>query len=510
MSMGRAPAIRSGRRRNRSEAVRRTGRGRYRRGSPGDDTAGRARRPPERPACDEDAGSLQSGDASTRPGGPDRAGDARAPQRHHGRCRRDRRPHDPHPRRWAAGRRRGTGPDRRHRHLPARIADWREPVFAGCHRLNGNGELTGLEWVRESGMLTDPGRDHEHAQRRRGPRRARRGVGHGRRCHVVAARGRRDVRRAAQRHQRLPRSCGAPARGARRRGRRPGRRRHGRWRDRDDLPRVQGRDRDGVARHRRGSRRLHGRCPRPGELRQARLAADRWRARRRGDPDLRGAEPVRAGRPAALRATAGLRFDHRGRRHGCAAPPPPVRAAGPAGRSRHRPRRRHGGHTSGDLFIAFATGNRLPSAVDDEHPSGLGTYEVRAVGDIVIDRLFDATIEATEEAIVNALVAATTVVGRDGITAHALPHDRLREVMAAHGRARPRAHLTRRSGAGRPRRRRTCALTARPDGRPASRSARRSGCRTRSTSRRSCGPARSRAARAARTSCGDDRSPMRQ
>ena len=93
-----------------------------------------------------------------------------------------------------------------------------------------------------------------------------------------------------------------------------------------------------------------------------------------------------------------------------------------------------GGHTSGDLFIAFATGNRLPSAVDDEHPSGLGTYDVRAVGDIVIDRLFDATIEATEEAIVNALVAATTVVGRDGITAHAIPHDRLREVMTEHGR----------------------------------------------------------------------------
>ena len=66
-------------------------------------------------------------------------------------------------------------------------------------------------------------------------------------------------------------------------------------------------------------------------------------------------------------------------------------------------------------------------------PVGLGTYDVRAVGDIVIDRLFDAAIEATEEAIVNALVAATTVVGRDGITAHALPHDRLREVMA--GRA---------------------------------------------------------------------------
>jgi D-aminopeptidase len=30
------------------------------------------------------------------------------------------------------------------------------PLFAGCHRLNGNGELTGLEWVRESGLLTTP------------------------------------------------------------------------------------------------------------------------------------------------------------------------------------------------------------------------------------------------------------------------------------------------------------------------------------------------------------------
>src|SRR5918994_248061 len=30
---------------------------------------------------------------------------------------------------------------------------WTEPVFAGAHRLNGNGELTGLEWMREAGML---------------------------------------------------------------------------------------------------------------------------------------------------------------------------------------------------------------------------------------------------------------------------------------------------------------------------------------------------------------------
>ena len=31
-----------------------------------------------------------------------------------------------------------------------------EPLFAGCHRINGNGELTGLEWVRDSGQLTTP------------------------------------------------------------------------------------------------------------------------------------------------------------------------------------------------------------------------------------------------------------------------------------------------------------------------------------------------------------------
>jgi D-aminopeptidase len=31
-----------------------------------------------------------------------------------------------------------------------------DPLFAGCHRINGNGDMTGLEWVRELGMLTSP------------------------------------------------------------------------------------------------------------------------------------------------------------------------------------------------------------------------------------------------------------------------------------------------------------------------------------------------------------------
>ncbi|MFM0500934.1 DmpA family aminopeptidase [Paraburkholderia caffeinilytica] len=31
-----------------------------------------------------------------------------------------------------------------------------DPCFAGCHVLNGNGDATGLEWIRESGLLTTP------------------------------------------------------------------------------------------------------------------------------------------------------------------------------------------------------------------------------------------------------------------------------------------------------------------------------------------------------------------
>ena len=105
-----------------------------------------------------------------------------------------------------------------------------------------------------------------------------------------------------------------------------------------------------------------------------------------------------------------------------------------------------GGHTSGDLFIAFATGNRLP-AEDEDHPELLA-YDVRTVGDIVIDALFDATIEATEEAIINALVAAETMTGRDGITAYALPHDRLLEIMARYGRGPKRPEARRLDGSG--------------------------------------------------------------
>ena len=51
-----------------------------------------------------------------------------------------------------------------------------------------------------------------------------------------------------------------------------------------------------------------------------------------------------------------------------------------------------------------------------------------------LDPIFDATVSATEEAIVNALVAAESMIGRDDHKVIAIPHDRLCEVIKKYGR----------------------------------------------------------------------------
>jgi D-aminopeptidase len=83
-------------------------------------------------------------------------------------------------------------------------------------------------------------------------------------------------------------------------------------------------------------------------------------------------------------------------------------------------------HSSGDIFLAFSTA--VPETVD-----GLARWQAIPDGD-AISPLFQAVVEAVEEAIVNALVAAETMTGLDGNTVHALPHDRLRAVLAKYGR----------------------------------------------------------------------------
>jgi D-aminopeptidase len=84
-----------------------------------------------------------------------------------------------------------------------------------------------------------------------------------------------------------------------------------------------------------------------------------------------------------------------------------------------------GANGSGDLFLAFATGNRGLTAT----PGADGALALRMLPNQAMTALFRAAAEATEEAIVNALCMATTTVGRDGRVAHAVPLDRLREVM---------------------------------------------------------------------------------
>ena len=86
-----------------------------------------------------------------------------------------------------------------------------------------------------------------------------------------------------------------------------------------------------------------------------------------------------------------------------------------------------GANGSGDIFIAFSTAN--PGAAQRE---GISTVESLPNGRMT--PLFEATVFATEEAIINALVAAETMVGIDGTTVHALPHDRLCKVLKEHNR----------------------------------------------------------------------------
>jgi L-aminopeptidase/D-esterase-like protein len=86
-----------------------------------------------------------------------------------------------------------------------------------------------------------------------------------------------------------------------------------------------------------------------------------------------------------------------------------------------------GNDSSGDIFIAFSTAN--PEAAKKS-----GIARLTMLPNERISPLFRATVNATEEAIVNALVAAETMTGVNGNTVYALPHDRLREVLGKYNR----------------------------------------------------------------------------
>ena len=86
-------------------------------------------------------------------------------------------------------------------------------------------------------------------------------------------------------------------------------------------------------------------------------------------------------------------------------------------------------HGSGDFVIAFSTTNRQRH--DDLEP--IRAQTLVADRQSVMNPLFQAAAEATEEAVINSLLRAQSVVGRDGHAREALPIGALVEIMRRHG-----------------------------------------------------------------------------
>jgi D-aminopeptidase len=288
-----------------------------------------------------------------------------------------------------------------------------EPLFAGAHRINGNGELTGLEWIRDSGLLTTPiGLTNTHS------------VGVVRDALVSAAH-------------------------------------HGTGDDRWSLP-VVGETWDGFLND------INGFHVKPEHVASA-LAAANDESVEEGSVGggtgmvchgfkggigtasrvvedgwmvgvLVQANHGRRGRLRMNGVPVGERIDD-GR-----VPLPELWGGGSGsiivviatdapllpGQCERLARRaafgiaRTGGmgeRSSGDFALCFATGNRNLEAPEAELP-------LRMLNDTRIDPLYEATIDAVEESILNALLAAETMTGYRGNTVHALPQELLLEALS--------------------------------------------------------------------------------
>jgi D-aminopeptidase len=280
------------------------------------------------------------------------------------------------------------------------------PLFAGCHRLNGNGELTGLEWVRESGLLTTP-------------------IGITNTFSVGVVR---DAIAAASADE-----------------------------DAWSLP-VVGETFDGFLNDIRGQHVTaeHARAAletaKGGEVEEGSVGGGTGMichefkggigtsSREVGDYVVGVLVQANYGRRERFRVDGmpvgrliGDRIplpregDESGSIIGIVATDAPLlpqqcdRLAQRAGLGVGR----MGGtaaHSSGDLFFAFATGN---SGLD-----GAGEIPVRMLGDADITPFYTAVIESTEEAILNALLASETMTGRDGNTVHALEPELLLKALS--------------------------------------------------------------------------------
>ena len=304
--------------------------------------------------------------------------------------------------------------------LPSEQPPWEEPFFAGPHRLNGNGELTGLEWIRDSGMLTSPiALTNTHS------------VGVVRDALIAAEVARRDDDTVF-------------------------------W----SLP-VVGETWDGELNDING---FHVRpehvgaaldTASPGPVAEGNVGSGTGMICHGFKGGIGTSSRVVE---AVGEATVGVLVQaNHGRRerlriNGVAVgeaipasevPEPGVNGAGsiiaivatdapllPVQCSRLAQRAglgiaRVGGvgeNSSGDIFLAFTVGNRgLPPS--EGKAEGPLSVQVEMLSNAYITHLFDAVVEATEEAIVNALFAAETMTGKGGTTVYALPIERTVELL---------------------------------------------------------------------------------
>jgi D-aminopeptidase len=316
--------------------------------------------------------------------------------------------------------------------VPVEGDPFSEGVYAGAHRLNGNGELTGLEWIREAGVLAGPiGITNTHS------------VGIVRDAIVAAASRSSDPAESAWslpvvgetwdgwlsdidgqhvRAEHLAAALEGAAEGPVAEGNVGG-----------GTGMICHRFKGGIG---TASRRLDpdaggftvGALVQANYGRRERLAIDGVPVGREigfdevpSDRESLAADPsdADAGSIIVVLATDAPLLPHQCQRLAQRAGLGVARAGGA------------GEHSSGDLFIAFATGNR-GLATGDRATGRPFARELRALEDAWISSLFWAAVESTEEAIVNALVAAETMAGADGHVAYRLPHDRLVEVWRRH------------------------------------------------------------------------------
>ncbi|MBI4865900.1 MAG: P1 family peptidase [Candidatus Wallbacteria bacterium] len=87
-----------------------------------------------------------------------------------------------------------------------------------------------------------------------------------------------------------------------------------------------------------------------------------------------------------------------------------------------------GHHGSGDFCIAFSTAHVIPEAAEGKR------LTFRLLSDLDLDPFFQAAEEAIEESVVNSLLRARTIVGRDGNRSEAIPIAHLKRVLAKYGR----------------------------------------------------------------------------